>query len=82
MGWIGWDRYCPTGGILCELPRRRLYEVRLLLCRTTAAIGKGFAIGSAALTALSLTAAFLTKMGGKVDIDAANPYVLVGLLYC
>jgi K(+)-stimulated pyrophosphate-energized sodium pump len=47
---------------------------------TTAAIGKGFAIGSAALTALSLTAAFLTKMQGKVDIDAANPYVLVGLL--
>ncbi len=47
---------------------------------TTAAIGKGFAIGSAALTALSLTAAFLTKMQGKVDMDAANPYVLVGLL--
>ena len=47
---------------------------------TTAAIGKGFAIGSAALTALSLTAAFLTKMNGEVNIDAANPYVLVGLL--
>jgi K(+)-stimulated pyrophosphate-energized sodium pump len=47
---------------------------------TTAAIGKGFAIGSAALTALALTAAFLTKMNGKVDMDAANPYVLVGLL--
>jgi K(+)-stimulated pyrophosphate-energized sodium pump len=47
---------------------------------TTAAIGKGFAIGSAALTALGLTAAFLTKMGGTVNIDAANPYVLVGLL--
>ncbi|MFH1268583.1 MAG: sodium-translocating pyrophosphatase [Planctomycetota bacterium] len=47
---------------------------------TTAAIGKGFAIGSAALTALALTAAFLTKMQGKVDINAANPYVLVGLL--
>jgi K(+)-stimulated pyrophosphate-energized sodium pump len=47
---------------------------------TTAAIGKGFAIGSAALTALALTAAFLTKMQGKVNIDAANPYVLVGLL--
>jgi K(+)-stimulated pyrophosphate-energized sodium pump len=47
---------------------------------TTAAIGKGFAIGSAALTALSLTAAYLTKMGGEVNIDAANPYVLVGLL--
>jgi K(+)-stimulated pyrophosphate-energized sodium pump len=47
---------------------------------TTAAIGKGFAIGSAALTALGLTAAFLTKMKDTVDIDAANPYVLVGLL--
>ena len=47
---------------------------------TTAAIGKGFAIGSAALTALALTAAYITKMQGKVDMDAANPYVLVGLL--
>ena len=47
---------------------------------TTAAIGKGFAIGSAALTALALTAAFLTKMKGEVDLDASNPYVLVGLL--
>jgi len=47
---------------------------------TTAAIGKGFAIGSAALTALSLTAAYLTKMQGQVNIDAANPFVLVGLL--
>lgn len=48
---------------------------------TTAAIGKGFAIGSAALTALSLTAAFLTKMQGQVSLDAADPYVLVGLLF-
>ena len=47
---------------------------------TTAAIGKGFAIASAALTALALTAAYLTKMQGKVSLDAANPYVLVGLL--
>jgi K(+)-stimulated pyrophosphate-energized sodium pump len=47
---------------------------------TTAAIGKGFAIGSAALTALALTAAYITKMQGKLDLDAANPYVLVGLL--
>jgi len=48
---------------------------------TTAAIGKGFAIGSAALTALALTAAYITQMHGKVQIDAANPYVLVGLLF-
>ncbi len=47
---------------------------------TTAAVGKGFAIGSAALTALSLAAAYLTKMGGTVNMDASNPYVLVGLL--
>lgn len=46
---------------------------------TTAAIGKGFAIGSAALTALSLTAAYLTKMGME-NINAADPMVLVGLL--
>jgi K(+)-stimulated pyrophosphate-energized sodium pump len=47
---------------------------------TTAAIGKGFAIGSAALTALALNAAYVTKLGGKGSMDAANPYVLVGLL--
>ncbi|QDU57679.1 sodium-translocating pyrophosphatase [Aeoliella mucimassa] len=47
---------------------------------TTAAIGKGFAIGSAALTALSLTAAFMTKMHGTVEINAVHPQVLVGLL--
>jgi len=45
---------------------------------TTAAIGKGFAIGSAALTALVLFAAFTTK----ADIDTINllePRVLAGL---
>ncbi len=47
---------------------------------TTAAIGKGFAIGSAALTALALIAAYITKMGGRVHINAADPEVLVGLL--
>ena len=53
---------------------------------TTAAIGKGFAIGSAALTALAMTAAYITKMGTNaagepnVIINAADPFVLVGLL--
>ncbi len=47
---------------------------------TTAAVGKGFAIGSAALTALAMTAAYITKMNGKVEINAADPFVLVGLL--
>jgi K(+)-stimulated pyrophosphate-energized sodium pump len=47
---------------------------------TTAAIGKGFAIGSAALTALAMTSAYMTKMQGQLELDAANPLVLVGLL--
>ena len=45
---------------------------------TTAAIGKGFAIGSAALTALALFAAFRTTVGLDV-IDVANPKVMGGL---
>ena len=45
---------------------------------TTAAIGKGFAIGSAALTALALFAAFM-QTAGISTIDIANPYVMAGL---
>ena len=45
---------------------------------TTAAIGKGFAIGSAALTALALFAAFRTTVGLET-IDLANPKVMGGL---
>ena len=45
---------------------------------TTAAIGKGFAIGSAALTALALFAAFRTTVGLEV-IDVSNPMVMGGL---
>jgi len=45
---------------------------------TTAAIGKGFAIGSAALTALALFAAFRTTVGLKV-IDITDPKVMGGL---
>ncbi|MEM9930857.1 MAG: sodium/proton-translocating pyrophosphatase, partial [Bacteroidota bacterium] len=45
---------------------------------TTAAIGKGFAIGSAALTALVLFAAFM-QTAEITSIDIANPYVTAGL---
>ena len=46
---------------------------------TTAAIGKGFAIGSAALTALALFAAF-TAAANITSINISNPMVMIGLL--
>jgi len=46
---------------------------------TTAAIGKGFAIGSAALTALALFSAFRTVAGVEA-LDINNPNVMAGLL--
>ncbi len=56
------------------------------LGNTTAATGKGFAIGSAALTALALIASYIDKVntieGGAqkiADLNITNPTVLVGL---
>ncbi|MDE2676791.1 MAG: sodium-translocating pyrophosphatase [Gemmatimonadota bacterium] len=55
---------------------------------TTAAIGKGFAIGSAALTALALFSAYAGKVETEWErlgepaalvIDITNPYVVMGL---
>ena len=46
---------------------------------TTAAIGKGFAIGSAALTALALFTAFAETVGLRA-IDVSRPDVMAGLL--
>ena len=46
---------------------------------TTAAIGKGFAIGSAALTALALLSAFASS-AGLDSINLMNPNTLIGLL--
>jgi K(+)-stimulated pyrophosphate-energized sodium pump len=48
---------------------------------TTAAIGKGFAIGSAALTALALFSAYASAVGLQATgINLVNPLVVIGLL--
>jgi K(+)-stimulated pyrophosphate-energized sodium pump len=54
------------------------------LGNTTAATGKGFAIGSAALTALALIASYIDKVHQinpnlNLDLSITNPKVLVGL---
>ena len=48
---------------------------------TTAAVGKGFAIGSAALTALALFAAYTAAIGAdKLNLELTEPIVVIGLL--
>lgn len=52
------------------------------LGNTTAATGKGFAIGSAALTTLALIAAFkeqIIMLGGKMDLSVMNVRILSGI---